>query len=207
MDSRNGCALGAALVLLVAGWKLTSSSYRADVGTICEGESLAGLPARGDLGGVTERIRARLATPEGNNLLSRLRDLPIGERAERLRTEAQAVRLPRCPMVETYHQLAAEGEYRSDVQRLCSYVTFPGLRDLDDRLRIMTLAAWIEEAARTERLRELGTILRRAATTSEAVAALRDAAAEIDVFTCDTAKVLDTPLPVSCSAAAGGSRR
>lgn len=207
MDSRQGCALGAAFVAFVVAWRLTTSSYRADVATICESETLARLSVRRDMAGVTDRIRARLATARGNGLLSQLRDSPIAERAARLRTEARIVKLPRCPMADTYEQLAGEAEYRADVQRLCSYVTFPGLGGLDDRLRVQTLTSWIEEAARTDRLRELGAILGRAAASSDAAAALRAAAGEIDVLTCDTAKVLDTPVGGSCAVPGRGWSR
>jgi hypothetical protein len=194
------CTMGAALVASVLVWKLAASTYRADIAVICGGERIAGLPVRGDMAGVSEQIRARLATPEGNRLFSDLRDLPIGARAERLRAQATATHLRSCPMADTYQELAAEAEYRSDVQQLCSYVTFPGLQELDDRSRIQALTAWIREAARSDRTSELQTILRRASASSEAAKALRAAAAEIGVFTCDTAKVLDHRPVFSCAA-------
>lgn len=203
VGSRRGCALGAVLVASVVAWKLARSSYRADVDAICQGESLAGFPVRRDMAGVSERIRARLATPEGNVLFSRLRDAPLGARAERLRAAATATGLRRCPMADTFDQLAAEAEYRSEVQQLCSYVTFPGLQDMGDPARVRTLGAWIGQSARTERMGELAAILRPMETSADAAKALRDAAAEIDVFTCDTAKVLDTPPVVSCTPAPG----
>lgn len=204
----HGCALlGALLVASVVTWKLARSTYRSDVGSICQSERLAGMPVRRDMAGVTERTLDRLETPEGNLLLSALRDLPIAARADRLQGEARAAGIGSCPMVETYRQLAREAEYRSDVQRLCSYVTFPGLGELEDRARVEMLGEWIAEAARSERARQLGAILRRTASSAEAARALRDAAADIDVFACDTAKVLDVPPVRSCTEAAPGRSR
>jgi hypothetical protein len=202
-----GCVLGALLVASVVAWKLGRSTYQADVGAICQSERLAGLSVRRDMAGVTERTRDRLETSKGNAFFSGLRDLPIGARADRLQDEAGAVGVRSCPMAETYRQLAREAEYRSDVQRLCSYATFPGLGELDDGARVEILADWIREAARSDRAHQLGAILRREATSVEAARALRDAAAEIDVFTCDTAKVLDASPARSCLAGASGLPR
>lgn len=202
-----GCAVGPALMASVLGWKLAGSTYRADIAVICRGETIAGLSVRGDMAGVTEQIRARLATPRGNRLFSDLRDLPIGSRAERLRAEATATDLGSCPMADTYEELAAEAAYRSDVQQLCSYVTFPGLEDLDDQSRIQALTAWIREGARSDRTRGLRTLLRQADASSEAAQALRAAAADVGVLTCDTAKVLDRRPVVFCAGGAQVSGR
>jgi hypothetical protein len=192
-------ALGVALLAGVVTWKLTASTYRRDVVAICQGEAASGLSMRSDMARVTERVRGRLRTPDGNLFFSSLRDVPVDRRAERLAAQAEALAVGPCPLAASYAELAVEAEYRSDIQRVCSYETFPGLADLDGPWRLATLEAWIDEVAANPRAHEMGARLRRTRTPSESASVLRDAAREAGVLTCDVAKVLDRPRAVACT--------
>jgi hypothetical protein len=193
------CALGVALLVGVMTWKLTLSTYRRDLVAICQGEAASGLSMRSDMARVTERIRGYLRTSEGNLFFSSLRDLPVDRRAERLGAQAEALAIRPCPLAASYAELAVEAEYRSDIQRVCSYVTFPGLAELDGPRRLATLEAWIDEVPANPRTREMGAWLRRTRTLSESGSVLRDAAIEAGVWTCDVAKVLASPRVVACT--------
>jgi hypothetical protein len=199
---RTGCVTAVAWVALplgVVAWRLAGSTYRSDIEAICEGEVVAGLSMREDMARVTERVRAGLRTSEGNRFFASLRDVAIDRRGQRLRAESAAVRIASCPMAEAYEQLAIEAQYRGEMQRLCSYVTFPGLVDQESAARLRLLEAWIDETAVNERTRDVAARLRGVRTLSDGASVLRQAAREVDVFTCDIAKVVETPRITSCS--------
>ncbi len=159
-----GILAGAALVGGVVVWRLAGSTYRADVETICNAESRSGLGIRKDMPALGEWLRGHLATPEGNELLSTLGERPLAERADRLPPAAGALGIAACPMAEAYEQLVADGDYRAELQRLCSYVTFPELGQTDDPARLQTLEDWIDTQASDPRTKALADPLRAAAT-------------------------------------------
>jgi hypothetical protein len=144
---------------------------------------------------VTDWVRAHLATPEGNELYSSLGDLPVRDRAERLRGAAVAAKVQPCPMLDAYAGLEAEGQYRADLQQLCSTVTIPDLRDLSHDARAEALERWIAAGARSPRTTELGRLLHDATTPEDRAQVLAEAAKSTAVFTCDVAKILRTPPP------------
>jgi hypothetical protein len=186
---------GVVLVAVVVAWRLGRASVRGDLETICFAESRSGWTLRTEMPALTEWTRRHLTTPEGNTLDAALRDVAMGERGQRLRTEATAHGIESCPLAASYDALALEGDERADLQRLCSYVTFPDLAAGDDRARLEVLEAWIEREASTARTRALAGPLRDAATPADRARMLRAASAAVDMLTCDVAGVLETPPP------------
>ncbi|HEY8039762.1 MAG TPA: AgmX/PglI C-terminal domain-containing protein [Polyangiaceae bacterium] len=173
-------------------WKLLGSSYKSDVETICNAEKGSGFTIDKDMSKVTQWVRGRLATPEGNELFSTLSDAKLADRAKRLQGEADSLKVGACPMVPAYQALAASGEYRADVQHLCSSILFPKLAELDDADRLARLQGWVDTEAKSPRTKELAGALRQA-PAAERAKLLRDAATKVDIFSCDTARVLDSP--------------
>ena len=187
---------GLALVGGVVAWRLSGATLRADVETICDAEARSGLTLGQDMPALTPWLRGHLATPAGNELLSSLGDVPVADRANRLRSAAAAVGVDACPMEHSYEALVTDGDYRADLQRLCSYVTFPGLADGDDAARLDALEAWLASDATNARTRALAGPLRDAQTPAERAHALRAASRAMDIFTCDIARTLESPPPV-----------
>jgi len=185
----------AALLGTVIAWVLHRSSYEADVATLCDAERRSGFELRQSMPALTRWLRDHLVTPDGNALYSALEDLPMADRSARLRREAAAVRLEACPLARAYDDLVADGEYRADIERLCSYVTFPDFAELDDGARARAIDHWIEVSAASMRTRGLAERLRRAETAADRAKVLREAADAVDVFTCDIAKLLESSSP------------
>jgi hypothetical protein len=194
-SSRIWAPLGGMLVVAVAAWRLAGATYRADVETICDAEKRSGLALRLDMPALGEWVRAHLVTSEGNELYSSLGDVPMAERAARVRSTALALGLPACPMARSYEELVADGESRADLQRLCSYVTFPGIERLDDPGRLDVIEAWIERESTNARTKALAEPLRRAETPVARARLLRASAGAIDVYACDLAKAIESPPP------------
>jgi hypothetical protein len=177
--------------------RLGATSERADVAALCDAEVRSGLSMRGDMARVSQWVRANLGTPRIHAAFSSLRDTPIAERATRLRALARSVGVRGCPMAQTLDELAQEAIYRADMQALCSYFTFPGLDDLEDDARADALEAWIRERARSPRTSALAAALHDARSTERADL-LRQVAGEVDVWSCDVAKVLEVPAVRAC---------
>ena len=184
--------VGAVLLGGVVVWRLWGSTYKGDVKTICNAERGSGFTIDKDMPKVTQWIRANLETPEGNTLFSTLTDTRLTERGKKLQAEATALKLAACPMVSAYDRLAAEGEYRTDLQHLCSSLTFPRLAELDDDERLAKIEDYIDKQAKSPRTKELAEPLRSAPAAGRAKV-LRDIAMAMDVFSCETARTLDTP--------------
>src|SRR4029077_15658250 len=117
---------------------------------------------RRDMPALGEWVRAHLATPEGNELCAALGDAPFVDRAARLRSEARPRGLAACPLARSYEELAAEADARADLQRLCSYVTFPGIEQADDGARLERVESWIERDGASAGTKALAEPLRRA---------------------------------------------
>ncbi len=183
------------LIVGVVAWRLAGATYRADVETICHAEARSGFTLRKDMPALGEWVRGLLATPEGNEFYASLADAPMADRATRLRSEALALGLAPCPMARSYEELVADGESRADLQRLCSYATFPGLERLDDASRLQVLEAWIASEATSARTKALAEPLRTAERPEARARVLRAAAKEIDVYSCDLAKTIERPPP------------
>jgi hypothetical protein len=181
------------LLAAVIAWRLAGGRYPADVETICAAEIRSGFTLRQDMPALGEWVRAHLATPEGNELCAALGDAPFFDRAARLRSEARTLGLAACPLARSYEQLAAEGDARADMQRLCSYVTFPGIEQLDDEARLELVESWIERDAASPGTRALADPLRRADTPLDRARLLRAHAGEIGVLSCDLAKTIESP--------------
>jgi hypothetical protein len=194
-----GAAATFALGAIVT-WRLVSATVRHDLVTICDAEVESGGSLRRGLAGVSEWTRDRLRTPEGQRLFASLRDSPMAERAALLADRARAEGIASCPVAETYAALAREAAYRVDMQGLCSYVTFPGFADLDEASRVAAIEAWVRERGTSPRTDALVRALRAASSAGERALALRLAAAEIDVLTCDIAGVAARPAVVTCEA-------
>jgi hypothetical protein len=184
---------GAAMIAAVASWRLIGSNYHADVETICEAETRSGLAVSHDWPELTPWVRAHLSTPDGNALYSSLSDAKVEDKAPRLAGEALAARVASCPMVRSFEKLAADAEYRRDVQRLCSKKTLPGLAELDDSARLEAIEQWIDADARAAPTRDLRELLRQAEAPPDRAKVLREAARAMDVLTCDVASVIESP--------------
>ncbi len=186
---------GLTLVALVVAWRLAGTTYRADVQTLCGAEQRSGLTLAQDMPALNEWLRGHLVTPDGQALLSRLGDVPVAARPSRLREAAASMGVERCPMAKAYEALTTDADYRGDLQRLCSYVTFPGLADGDDDARLAAIEDWIASGAANPRTRDLAGPLRDAGTPAERARVLRTASRAMDIYTCDVAKVLESPPP------------
>jgi hypothetical protein len=185
---------GAGLLLVgsVVAWRLLGVSFRADVETVCNGEKSSGYTADKDMAKVTQWVRDHLGTPEGNQFYSNLNDARLPDRAKQLQSKASELKIDPCPMVQSMERVGAEGEYRADLQRLCSRLTFAKLDEMDNDGRAAKLLEWIDQQARSPRTKELADPLRQAAPGDRAKI-LSDAAAKEDVFSCETSKTLLLP--------------
>jgi hypothetical protein len=184
--------IGVVLLGGVVGWKLLGSTYRADLEAICNAEQGSGFTIQKDTPKVTAWIRAHLATAEGNELFSSLSDARLVDRAKRLKEESSSRNVAPCPMIASYERLAAEGEYRGDLQHACSSMTFPRLAELDDGARLDKIEEWVDTQAKSPRTKELAAQLQRA-PAPERGKVLRDTAGNMDVFSCEVAKILESP--------------
>jgi hypothetical protein len=101
---------GVTLVAAVVVWRLAGATYGADVETLCGAELRSGLTLARDMPALNEWLRGRLATPDGNALLSRLADVPVAKRAPRLREAAASLGIGTCPMARSYEALAADAD-------------------------------------------------------------------------------------------------
>jgi hypothetical protein len=192
-DWRAWGVAGGLLVFGVIGWKLLGSTYKGDVRTICDGETDSGYTLEKDMSKVTAYVRQHLATPEGNTFYSALSDAKLIERAKRLKSEASTLGIGSCPMVAAFEKAAAEGDYRGDLQHLCSNVAFSHLAEQDDAARLQRLEDWIDQGAKSPRTKDLAEPLRQGAPADRAKV-LRDAAAKVDIFSCELAKTLEGPV-------------
>jgi hypothetical protein len=182
-------------VVGVVAWRLAGATYRADVETICGAERRSGFTLRLDMPALGEWVRAHLVTAEGNELYASLGDVPMAERAARVRSAALALGLPACPVARSYEELVADAESRAEMQRLCSYVTFPGIERLDDPGRLEVIEAWLEREATNARTKALAEPLREAETPASRARLLRASARAIDVYACDLAKTIESAPP------------
>ena len=172
--------------------RLIGSTYSTDIRTICAAEERSGHAMRDGMAAVSEWVHANLKTPEGNLFYSSLADTEIDRRADRLRREASALHIPSCPMLDAYDRLAVDARHRGDMERMCSWVTFPGFAELDDDARIARLEDWIDSDARSPRTKELAEPL-RLADPAERAEVLRAAARQSGLLSCDLAKTLGVP--------------
>ena len=191
-------ALGGAMLLAAVGGGRLAASTRADVTAMCHAEGRSGAPMRRSLAPVSEWMRDHLTNPEEQLFLSSLRDAPLAARADRLRRHARAAGVDPCPLADTYGELASEALYQSDMQALCSYVTFPAFEELDPEERVAAIEAWMREHAASPRTSALVGALQDAADPGERARVLREAAREIDVVTCDLAGLLGRPAIEAC---------
>jgi hypothetical protein len=191
--TRTWAVLGVLLVGGVIAWKLLGTSYKHDVETICNAEKGSGLSVEHDASKVTLWVRDHLGTPEGNQLYSALTDTRVSERSKKLQDAADQAHVAPCPIIASYQQIAARGDQRSDVQHLCSDITFPKLANSDDATRLAMIEQWIDTSAKSPLTKDLGAALQKAPTGAERAKVLSDAATGFDVFTCTNAKTLETP--------------
>lgn len=191
-------AAGLAGLLLVGGvttWRLAGATYRGDLRAMCDAEARSGLTLARDMPALNEWMRGHVTTPEGNELLAGLHDRPADRRASTLRDAADAAGVRPCPLVHSYEGLVADADYRADLQRLCSLVTFPDLAADDDDARLAVLEDWIDTQAESARTKALAGPLRIGQTAAERASVLREASRAMDVFTCDVARTIESPPP------------
>ena len=199
-------AFGTTLVVAVGVWKVARSSYTADVRTICAAEHESGFAIEKQMTSVTQWVRARLTTPEGNELFSGIADARVVDRAAHLRREASARKIAVCPMVDAYERMAAQNEYRADLQKICSTLTFPDLREQDDDMRLARVLDFADTQAKSPRSRRLLDSLREAAAGARGEL-LRAAAADADIYRCEVARTFESPPPEPVGAPFGPTGR
>ena len=192
---RTWALIGVVVVGGVIAWKLIGTSYKHDVETICNAEKGSGLSVEHETSKLSAWIRDHLGTPEGNELYSAINEAKVAERAKKLQDEADKLHVSPCPITASYQQIAATGDARSDLQHLCSTMTFPKLLASDDDTRLTMLENWIDAAAKSPRTKDLGAALKQAPVGPARAKVLRDAANALDVFTCENAKSLESPPP------------
>lgn len=186
-------AAGVLLVGSVIAWRIIGASLKSDVETICNAEKGSGYPGDKDMPKVTQWARDRLTTPEGNELFSTLSDAKLNERAKLLQAKATELNVTPCPLVAAIQKVAAEGEYRADLQHLCSRVSFPKLDEMTDDERVSKMKEWIDTLAKSPRTKELVDPLVQAAPGDRGKL-LTDTASKMDVFNCENAKTLGSPV-------------
>jgi hypothetical protein len=187
--------LGAVLVGGVVAWKLIGTSYKRDVGIICNVEKISGFNVEKETSKATAYLRDHLGTPEGNELYSTLADAHGTDRPQKLQAAADSQQVSPCPLVDAYREMAAQGEYRVELQRLCSDVVFPKLLASDDPARLDMLEDWIDKTAKSPRTKALGDALRQAQPGHDRAEVLHDAATKAEVLSCTNAKSLENPPP------------
>lgn len=189
-------AIAGALVLGgVIAWKLVGTSYRHDLETICNSEKGSGYSLDHDSSKVAQWAREHLGTPEGNELYSGLTETRVADRPKKLQDAADKAGVSPCPAVASYQKLATTAEARSDLQHLCSELSFPKLLATDDGGRLAMLQTWVDQNARSPRSKELMAALTQAPAGAERAKVLADAAGKFDVFSCVNAKTLEKPPP------------
>jgi len=193
---RTWALVGVVLVGGVIAWKLLGTSFTRDVQSICNAEQLSGHPADKEASKMSTWLRDHLGTPEGNELFSSVADSKVADRAKVLQDGADKAHVSPCPLVQTYQRIAADSDHRVDVQRLCSAFTFPKLLASDDATRLQMLEDWIDKNSVSPRTKDLADPLRQAATGADRAKVLREVATKMDVFSCETAKTLETPTPM-----------
>ena len=185
-------ALGVGLLVGVVAWRILVATYPADLRTICQAERRSGHSLGRDIAKVSLYVRGNLRTMEGSLLFRALRDMDLSERAESLEREAAAWDIDDCPLVEAYRRLAADAQAREELQELCSMVTFPGLGDLEDAARVAVVEQWIAERAESPIVQKLAQPLLHT-PGAERATLLREVSRESEIFSCDLAKLLDSP--------------
>jgi hypothetical protein len=202
--------LGAGLVATVLGWKLARTSYPEDVRTICDAEARTHWTLARDSPALTDWIRDRMTTPDGNVLYSTLLDALPQERAERIMAAARAAGVAPCRIAHAYEDIAADADYRRDIQHVCSTAGLDAAvpdagegdagaaADWRER-KIEDIELWIETSAKSPKTQRLAAALRAAARGGQPVpadwlegvqAALREAAQTASLPSCDLARAI-----------------
>ena len=192
---RTWAIVGVLMVGGVVAWRLVGTSYKHDLETICNSEKGSGLSTDKETAKLSQWIRDHLGTPEGNETYSAITDSKVADRAKKLQDEADKAHVSPCPLVQSYQQLAAASEARSDVQHLCSTLSFPKLLASDDATRLTMVQQWADTSAKSPRTKELLDQLRQAPAGPERAKVLRDAAGKLDVYSCENAKSFEAPPP------------
>jgi hypothetical protein len=97
-------------------------------------------------------------------------------------------------MVDAYERLAAQNEYRADLQKICSTLTFPDRAEQDDDMRLARLLDFVDTQAKSPRTKELVDSLRNTAAGARGKL-LRTAATDVDIYRCEMARTFESPPP------------
>jgi hypothetical protein len=195
------CLLGVSLGAGVVAGKLLGSTVAHDVDTLCDAEVESGFALRKNVARVTEWLEERLKTPEGNRLLTTMRDLPIDRRAEWLEQRARALGRIDCPLSAAYRDVSARWAVRERMQVLCSSFTFPGIGALDDAMRPQFIDEWFEASWPAGGPNRLRARLLEARTGAERADVLRSEARGSGLLSCDLARTLGAPPVRACTPA------
>jgi len=192
---RTWATVGVVMVGGVIAWKLLGASYKRDIDTICNAEGRSGIGADKDFAKLTSWVRDHLGTPEGNEAYSALGDAKVNERSKKMQDDADQAHVGPCPFVASLDKLSALTDYRSDLQHLCSNMTFPKLLASEDPVRLKMLSGWIDRSAKSPRTKELYAQLAATPPGPPRATVLREAATNGSVLACDNAKSLEAPPP------------
>ena len=192
---RTWAIVGVLMVGGVVAWRLVGTSYKHDLETICNAEKGSGLSTDKETSKLSAWVRDHLGTPEGNELYSAITESRVAERCKKLQDEADKAHVAPCPLVQSYQQLAAASEARSDLQHLCSTLNFPKLLASDDAVRMTMIQQWTDAQAKSPRTKEIVEQMRQASAGADRAKVLRDAAGKLDVYSCENAKSLEAPPP------------
>jgi hypothetical protein len=188
--------LGTVLLLGVIGWRLFSSSYPRDVRAICEAESRSGALVAKEPVKVVNWMKSNVDTPEGVALVTDLSQKRKGDGAVELAGEAKKLKIPSCPLVDAYTKVQVDGDYKSDIARLCSGLEFPNLQTQSDDDRMKRLRDWVATRAQSPKTAPLVHEIEQLPPADRGKRLQSEAAAN-DKFLCEVATILDKPRPLA----------
>lgn len=183
---------GAVLVVAIIAWQLGHGSYKGDIQKICDAETYAGVQTTKDAQSVSKWTKEHLDTPEGSAWYTDLMKKGPSDRAKALDEEAKKLGLKSCPIVASYQAQAVEGQYRSDLQLLCSLSGMTGIDKLSDDDKLAKIQKWGETSAKSPRTKEAIAKL-AAAPAKQRGDVLRATANDASVYICELANVLAQP--------------
>jgi hypothetical protein len=167
-----------------------AGSYREDVQRVCFAEKNSGVDATKDTHKVEQYAKEHLDTPEGAKWFTELTAKGVADRASGLSDEAKRLGIADCPLVRAYVSVRANGEYQSDIYRLCSDLV--SIEQYDDAGRLQQIVDWIHLKAKSPRTQELAEKL-TAAPPPQRAEIVRQTSSDAAVYICELASLLSRP--------------
>ena len=185
---------GIVLLVGVIGWRLVAGSYKGDIQKICHAETNAGVSMKESPTKVLQWTKEHLDTPEASAWLTELVKKGMGDRAVVLRAEAQKVGVASCPLADTFSQMQADADYRTDLYSLCggSAIDLAKVEGANDADRLSQIRGWMNEQAKSPRTKLLGDELARTDAKARPDL-LRKIGNEVAVYQCALVETLLKP--------------